>query len=210
MRGNNPPPSLEIEVKNALYGPLAPKTAREWLLVLAPPVGWHDEETRRKLQFSGSRYSASLLPSEDTPTASTIDLNGLRFGKRKILAVREQGICCCGSCIANIDFLESRNDKLVRATDEIWPRFPWVTKNGNATDRIAFVLSRGGKSVRIDGLHPHTQKNVTIYRLRWSPKRKRFSVTFRHKDWPRRSARAAKLVISRTKNEAGALSLDVK
>lgn len=137
------------------------------------------------MNLTGAGNAASLKPTKDTPTASTISLDFLDFGSRQFLAIREQGHCCCGSCIGSIDFLERRDKKIIRVTDEIWPRFPFVTKNGQADAHIRFAFSRNGKELRIHGIHYVAQKDTTLYRLRWSPKLERFVVTFRHKDLPK-------------------------
>ncbi len=68
----------------------------------------------------------------------------------------------------------------MQVTDEVWPRFPFVTNIQTTTDRYDYVPSVRGRgiSIRNDSIRR------TEYRLKWMRKKKRFVVVWRHRDAP--------------------------
>ena len=178
MLGDNPPPAVDPNLSAPpLAGPLAPVTARDWLAALAPSFSWGESESlaRAKLTTRGRDFASLALSTSGGTHAATLRV--YRHRGNALIAFSETGTCCCGSCIARIHFFRVENGELVDVTDRVWPRFPFVTKEGLARDKIAYELAAQGPKVLIRNL----VTGRVEYRVQYNRESGRFDALWRRK-----------------------------
>ena len=177
LLGDKPAPVVDVDTHNSLQGPLAPRTARDWLLLFSAHFGW---KTTGASVVSESRDMLWL----NVDFSETEDLNAVALrvfrGRKPLLALTRSGVCCCGSCIANIVFFRVKEGTLVDVTDKVWPRFPFVTSSGQVSDRYEFILKAKGSVIHIKGPGA-TRKLSTLYKLRYNKAQNRFRVVWKHR-----------------------------
>ncbi len=108
LLGDNPPPVTTLESNSPLAGSLAPQTARDWLLAIAPNYGWGERKpmSHATVRSSTRDFVELSFDLELTGGVFSVRLRVFR-GKQPLITVTEQGNCCCGSCIAGIHFSNS-------------------------------------------------------------------------------------------------------
>ena len=164
VRGDVAPSTRALTTKVPLTGPQAPKTAREWMVALAPALEWDLQQAKVE---AATRDFIKLGFGD---VRSDIHTGRLRLyrGAPTLIAVAERGICCCGACIANFNLYAVEKGALREVTDSVWPRLPLTCSDNN------IVPTKKGRDVVVRAFDTHL-----VYRLRRHRRTGRFEVVSR-------------------------------
>lgn len=171
--GDKAPRAIKPPQDIILSGPIAPRDAIDWLRAIAPSFNWGGNNSLSKATLESRSRDAITLRTSDTHSVT------LRVFRAPInlIALSERGVCCCGTCAARVLYFYREKGRLADVTDQVWPRFRFVTAGGTVDDDLRFELPRRGTTVSIRNL----RANRIEYRLRWSRRTRRFEMRSKHR-----------------------------